>query len=105
MLFDVPHPGDVRVNAVDRYADQLHAQRIELRPAPRELYELRRTHRREVRGMGEEEHPLALRCEVAQPDLAVRALRGKVRSRLTQAGQPGSLGRLCKCAHGQSTVR
>src|SRR5262249_55480109 len=66
LLLDVAHPGDVRVNAVNGDADRLNVEPLEFLVVTRELDELCGAHRREVRGMREEQHPFALTGVIAQ---------------------------------------
>ena len=71
VLLDVAYPGDVRVNAVNGDADQLHVAAVEVVRVARELYELGGAHWREVGRMREQHHPFAFRGVVAQADDAV----------------------------------
>jgi len=60
LLLDVAHPGNVRVVAVDRQAEQLAVERLELGLVPGEGRELCGAHRREVGRVGEQHQPFAL---------------------------------------------
>jgi hypothetical protein len=86
---ELADPRNVRVDRVDRDADQLHVELLEVFLPPGKLDELRRADGREVRGMREQHHPLALGGVVAQPDGAVRAVGLEVRRGLKNAGNAG----------------
>ena len=90
VLFDVAHPGDVRIHAVDGVADQLHVALLEFRVIARELDEFGGADGREVRRVREQQHPFAFGGVVAQLDDAVRGLRLELRRGLIDTRDMGS---------------
>ena len=94
IIFYVPHPRDVRVNAVHSHPNRLHVEALEIGVAARELNELSSANRREVRRMREQHDPLAFRGVIGQADHAVRRLGMDLRSGLVNTRDPGN-SRLC----------
>src|SRR4051812_48936440 len=91
MLFDIADPCDVRVERIDRHANQLHAQVVETLPSLCESDELGGTDRREIGGMREEQHVLALRGVIAETDDALGGFGFKIRGGLKDAGNSAFL--------------
>ena len=60
IALDVAHPGDMRVDAVNRDPHQLYVQPLKISGSARELNELRGTHRGEIGRVGKQQYYLPL---------------------------------------------
>ena len=82
-LLDIRKPGQMRVDTVHTYAEQLDAFLLEVLMPAGKFHQFRGTHRRKIRGMGKEDDPILLLPGTESKILRQGGHCGKIRGILT----------------------